>query len=140
MATENYLGQQAATTEASSGCSAGDYFKNLGSSFMNGVSNLGSSIKNKFNSLTGSQYGGFDPIRAKQRMRMQMRMMRGGTARPYHNLTNLASHGAPIYGIRSAAPHQWTRGGGRYRRKKCNKRKTRRCSRRRGRKFTRRMR
>lgn len=137
MATD-YLAQQGATTEASSGCSAGDYFKNLGSSFMDGVTSLGSSIKNKFNSMTG-QEGGFDPIRAKQRMRMQMRMMRGGTARPYHNLTNLAAHGAPISGIRSAAPHQWTRGGGRYRRRKCNKRKTRRCSRRRGRKYTRRL-
>jgi hypothetical protein len=110
-------------------CSSGNYFAKA-KEWFSGAGEKGQEAWEKF---TGLFQGGNDPSRARQRMRMQMRMMRGGTARPYHNLTNLAAHGAPIYGIHSAAPHQWTRGGGRYRKRKCNK-KTKRCCSRKGKK------
>ncbi len=124
-------------SNATNSCSSSNYFQKA-KDYLFGAQQEGNGV---LSNLAGLFKGGNDPRRAQQRMRMQMRMMRGGTAKPYQNLTNLASHGAPIYGIQSAAPHQLTRGGGRYRRKKCNNRKkTRRCSRkRRGSRFTKRM-
>lgn len=115
-------------SNATNQCSSGNYF-NKAKEWFSGAGEKGQEAWEKFKGLFSSQSGGYDLKRARQRMNMQMRMMRGGTARPYHNLTNLAAHGAPIYGIRSAAPHQWTRGGGRYKKRKCNKRNTRRCTR-----------
>lgn len=115
-------------TEAASQCSSGNYF-NKAKEWFSSAGEKGQEAIEKFKGLFSSQSGGNDPIRAKQRMRMHTRMMRGGTARPYSNLTNIASHGAPIYGIQSAAPHQMTRGGGRYKKKKCKRQKTKRCTR-----------
>lgn len=125
---------------ASNPCSSGTYFDKA-KEWFSGAGEKGQEAWEKFKGLFSSQSGGYNSSRARQRMRMHMRMMQGGTARPYHNLTNLAAHGAPIQGIYSAAPHQWTRGGGRYKKRKCIKRKTKRCTTKKGKRrqrFTRR--
>lgn len=90
---------QSSSTQAVSSCPAAQSWKEKASSYYN-------SAQEKFKDL-GDAFGN---------------MFTGGSqVRDNISLTNIASNAGTIQGIRTAQPHQWTRGGAKQKKRKTHK-------------------
>lgn len=108
------------TTSFRSPCERADQWKKQAKDMLNTIPQSWDYLKQKFSNLYKGGGGKnnfrnfvYRPANNKTMRKQSVRRRRrgGSSAHGYRMLNDVASNAAPISGIRTAAPHQWTRGG-----------------------------